>query len=368
MSRLLNPELYAALVSAFGKSNVRVTHPGVPMTMTYKRDALDMTKIRLEPVKGARGQEFKLCCPKCNDRRWRLSINHRWGVLDQRTGTRNLWLANCYNEHCFSSYDQQRSLFDAVMHNVDRDKLSVDDKYLEKQQAGPVTLPGELWPLTQIVKKSPKFRCLEYLRDRMMPPELVASYGVSYCLTGERAAEGRLVLPIYENDKLVSWQARAIVDDGRPKYLSATNTFLANYWYNFDQAIRFKTQPIVEGAFDVMGIGPMAMGCFNKVISEEKLNRLVQADSETGKTSVYPLVLDPTQNEKDAAAGRPHHMDVAYKQFVRCFPKRTFKVWLPAGKDPGSLPRAYTRKLIETVGKEHGIDISWALHAGVSDE
>jgi hypothetical protein len=196
-----------------------------------------------------------------------------------------------------------------------------------------------------------------------------------------------LVIPVFEGGKLVSWQARAVTEMPGAKYLSATNTTLANHWYNFDTAIRFHTRVIVEGSIDKWGFGGPALGCFNKAISTSKLKALKKADAKLGKRGNFVVMLDPAMNPKDVARGARHHLEAAEELLENAFPKRVFSVRLPynrhrqpetveqakafltkypqglpsTGFDPGGLPRAYLRRLVEKVGAEKGFKVSWDL-------
>src|SRR4051794_18793914 len=60
------------------------------------------------------GEQYRVCCPFCPDTRKRLYINHRWGLFDERTRSKNLWLAKCYNEDCLKCSLRRRSLYNDV--------------------------------------------------------------------------------------------------------------------------------------------------------------------------------------------------------------------------------------------------------------
>src|SRR5947208_1421278 len=90
----LNPALYAALQRAFGQ--VRIVHADARMDAVYLPGPDG--RLRLEVISA--GEYLTVCCPFCNDTRFRLWINYRWGLRDVRTGTRNRWLAICYHEDC----------------------------------------------------------------------------------------------------------------------------------------------------------------------------------------------------------------------------------------------------------------------------
>jgi len=352
---MLNPRLFYRLEERFG--TVKVIHRGEAMQCKYVRNAIS-GKIRLKPEEGFRGEEYKMNCPACGDSRGRLYINHRWGVFDERTGTRNLWLANCFNSNCFADYTEQRELFDKIT-GAGLDVFELQDVDSSPRRKEPVRLPGNIWPLSTILSKNINHTSVEYLRTRMVPPELAAAMGVGHCLDGaaDRFVD-RLIIPIYEDGKLVSWQARAERDNGlAPKYLFARDSGLSSHWYNFDTATTYRLRLIVEGVIDAWMAGPHSLGVFNKRVSSDKFKRLVRNDVETGKQAVYGIMLDPTQNPKDTANGQPHHMHVAYDMFRKVFGDRVFQVWLPEGTDPGSLNCAYIRALVKRAAADNKIDL-----------
>lgn len=69
-------------------------------------------------------------------------------------------------------------------------------------------------------------------------------------------AWGRVVLPVYEDGKLVYWQARAIDRAQDPKYISAKANPKAMYWHHFHQAVgRTNSIGIVEDILSAIKLG-----------------------------------------------------------------------------------------------------------------
>src|SRR6516165_1691747 len=86
----------------------------VPTSDVDKRDRPIM---RMEITN--RGECYRVCCPFCEDQRKRLWINHMWGYRDPKTGSKNLWLAKCFNENCLSDNRWNRNrLYDMVYDDV----------------------------------------------------------------------------------------------------------------------------------------------------------------------------------------------------------------------------------------------------------
>ena len=89
----LNANLYNQLCRLF--VSVKIAKEGQSMNWYMKRlDGVERPVIR----EGEKGEEYHVCCPFCNDERFRLWINHRWNTTDRLTGAKfGLGLCNCFN-------------------------------------------------------------------------------------------------------------------------------------------------------------------------------------------------------------------------------------------------------------------------------
>src|SRR6266404_4222758 len=99
----LNQELYKAL-QQFGE--VHIVDAGVELLAEYHAD--HNGRVRMHAL--SPGEYYCINCPYCTDMKFRLWINHRWGIRDVKTGTRNRWLAICYNENCLASEQNRLDL------------------------------------------------------------------------------------------------------------------------------------------------------------------------------------------------------------------------------------------------------------------
>src|SRR6187399_54136 len=179
---MINEKLFDLLETAYG--NVKVLRRGVAMGCVYREDP-HTGKLRLEVKQRGQGEEYRLDCPECGDTRGRLFINHRWGVYDKKTKTRNLWLANCYNEECFANYAEQKKLYDTVYagYSMGAGDLSKATEKARTLIIQPVDLPGSVWPLADMIKRQPNHHAVQYLRDRLIDPQTVSeAYDLSYCI------------------------------------------------------------------------------------------------------------------------------------------------------------------------------------------
>ena len=103
----LNPELYRRLQKNFG--NVLIANPGEGFVATVRRGLDGRPKQQIAHS----GEYYRVCCPYCKDMRSRLWVNHKFGVFDENTRSKNTHLAICYNENCLT-HPAQRQRFEKI--------------------------------------------------------------------------------------------------------------------------------------------------------------------------------------------------------------------------------------------------------------
>jgi DNA primase len=158
-------------------------------------------------------------------------------------------------------------------------------------------------------------------------------------------AEGRIIIPVYFLGKMVGCQARFVGErDWKtcpvPKYFNIGLQKSA-YLYNWDQA---KLQPLVvlvEGVSDVWSVGPAGMALFGHTLSLAQ-STLVRYRLQE-KLVVCMLDSDAADMNRALAA------ELKYT--------RTLAVDLPAGKDPGDLPREEIWGLINRTALREGVGL-----------
>lgn len=375
-SRALNPTLLSLLKRRFGEEQVTVSNSG--RAIHWKLQPNPQLRSRSKGPRLVRrvidsGEEYVLCCPFCNDTRRRLTINHRWGVHDPETGTRNLWLAQCFNEtRCLSNYDRQKQLYEMV-YSVRAKNTPIP------LRRGKVVLAGQLveaeWPgpvirLDHLAEKSPRHPAIAYIESRGFDPDrLGRRYGVSYCRDSHYGlARDRLVIPIDRKGMMVGWQCRFVGDDVEGHSLKDLN--VPKYWtmprmkkslapYNYDRAIRYRTVVIVEGPFDVWSTGSMAFGLLGTKLSTPMLETFVkEMRKRHGRAATVVVMLDP-EMPKQIKSRRPvvHPIEQLCHDLAPHFPGRVVPVYLPVGSDPGSLPRSVVHRHIHAAAKRRGISL-----------
>ena len=363
---MINPALFSALRAVFGSRNV---HP-VKQGQRGKFKFGYRTRVRAGQTEDYRtickvqdgktvyvGEEFKVPCPFCHDHLPRLYINHLWGTKDVVTGSRYLWLANCYNESCMNSFDNRKKLFEMVSNQMDADANL--NEGVEPRIPESATWPGEMWPLYDLVKQDPKHPAVRFCFGRSLDPEeLTRLYDVRVVVSPDYwpdAMRDRIVAPVYSGDKeLKTWTARRVGDSDSPKWLHCPYIGTGNSIYGLKSARKHDIPVIVEGPIDVYAWKGRGAGVFGKVVQEIKAKRIAKACSDA---KAIALALDPDQELSDRLNGNPHHMDVAADLLAKYTTVPVIKLWLPPRTDPGSLDYDILEYHLERCADEQEIAI-----------
>lgn len=353
MTRPLNPRLYRLLMDRFRQ--VRISNQGVAQTARYRfdrirnRNALDM----IEP-----GEYYQVCCPHCNDTRFRLYINHRWGVEDDQ-GYRNLWMAICYNENCFADGDRRRALYEELTSTMG---VTLDHARILPGEEVDVSKVVMEWPgpVTRVDKLPEDHKAVQYLLSRNFDPEKIGRfYNVHYCHDSVRwLAKDRLIIPIYQKKVMWGWQARYIGElpwyDKKkrkmlpPKYWTVPGTPRRHLIYNMANAAQYCTGVIVEGPTDVWSFGPMACCTFGDTMTSFQRRRF----HSQFQNHAAILLFDPD-------AWNSPKMQKIVEAFEGRFSGGFAAVKLPEGRDPGNLDRGFLREYVAQEARSAGVTVSW---------
>ena len=359
---MINTSLYEMLRRRFN-GHVQVFNEDISMEAAYTPSLDDPANKHLTPL--SPGEEYRVSCPLCSDTRFRLYINHRWGVFDGTSATRNLWLVNCWNENCFSQYDRQKWLSDEV---YDTSPLNLTDLSAGKpqKQMGPgvVHSPGALWQLDDLVAKSPYHSVIQYLESRLIDPGYIGRmFGVGYCSESKfTKARHRIMAPVYYQGRLVTWQARYLGTPPRgvEKWYTCPDSHKSLHLYNVERATQYHTLLIVEGPGDVWGVGLPGIGIMGKVISLHQV-KLLEKHFQPGTT--IAIVLDPKQDEDEIKKKKEHHIEKTYKLIMANDTLRNanvLRVYMPDAYDPGDVDREYTHDLVRWYGRRANVRVSFA--------
>ena len=170
---------------------------------------------------------------------------------------------------------------------------------------------------------------LHYMTYRGISTEDAKRLGMFWCDKGKYA--NRLIFPVWEDDKLVYWQARAMWDSKEKGFLKALNppkcpgtAVSSDVFMNLNSARFYPRVCITEGPIDCIHTGPDAVASFGKSLSAVQIAKLWRAG-----VRAIDLMWD--------ADARESTLGIA-PLLAQMFDLRI--VWLPE-KDPGSYTRDY---------------------------
>ena len=273
------------------------------VVMNSKYDSIKNLGQRVGIEKG--GVEQIYLCPKCGKPKFYVNLKKE-------------------KSHCFSCSYSTKTIrfFKSVARAFVPAEKPEEDKPLTQ-----VDLPGETMHLTYAISGFLASRNVDYM--------WAAS---QRWLTGASGKwEGRLVIPIKEQGKLMCWVARSI--DGRePKELAGPNR--SHFFYGYDDVVQGSSvyaehaHPdvvLVEGIFDQIRISSYGANCLallGSSLSEIQAGKLLAM-----KPKNVILMFDGDEAGRKAT-------EVTYdKLSKRMNAMNVKKVYLPDGKDPDNLTR-----------------------------
>jgi len=174
---------------------------------------------------------------------------------------------------------------------------------------------------------------IAYLYERRIRADIVEAMRIGYALEGPHA--GRLIFPAVDAPdwRQVGWVGRvASATDKRRRYHQAAGMDTRSTFFNDDRlgddAAEYNV--VVEGAIDCARHWPMPVGSWGKP-KDPQLERLVRS----GKPTVF------------AGDGDAWCENLAAAKMLECYDVPAWCLRMPAGVDPGSLPRKVFREAVE---------------------
>jgi hypothetical protein len=333
-AHVLNPYLYERLKELYGE--VRIASPGEACMGGHVTQAQGKRY-----VPSNMGEYYRVCCPFCSDRTFRLWVNHRWGVgpVQNINDDDFWWSAICFNDDwgCMNDPANFSELRNRVYQDIGRDRRRetrilrgefVDMTLRTKTDPG-VCIPIHEYP-THMAQP-------QYMMNRGYDLHRLGDhYGISVCVDVTEAAVvdprlamamERIIVPIFMNGEQVGWQGRYPEDldfkDKRnpPKYFFCPGTNRRVILYNFDRAKEYPFVVVTEGVTDVWTIGDCAIATFGKKITPQQCNLLHQ----NWKTVILAL-------DADAIEESVGHLRSLEQSGVR-----TIRMEFPPKQDPASL-------------------------------
>jgi len=356
----MNITLHRRLVATFGK--VRVKNPG---EAAEREKIYDSSTGKYRDKRVRSGEEYAVCCPICNDTRFRLLFSHSYGV-SQGNNT-NSHLAHCFNAGCaLNAKDPKavKQLYDMLtgtkLYDLSKARIS---RATSIRSNVPVTWPGTV---IRVDKLDRQHECRRYLeRDRSFDANVLAnSYNVHYCTESEyRVCQDKIIVPVYADRKMVGWQARCCFDVkdwktvNTPKYYTNPQMSKSSYLYNLDVAKNCKLGVGVEGVTDVWRVGAPGVCGFGAYFHSNQLDLIVKHFKE--KPFVWVMDGDIWDDKSKVDRNTRENVQAVSQVLTRRLSKFCI-IRLPADKDPGGYTdRGYLRGYITYHAKSQGVELSW---------
>lgn len=292
-------------------------------------------------------REWTLTCPKCGKQKLVVNMKrkvwHCW-VCEKKSvdvyGKTKIdyggggivaliaWLESLSNKQ---AADRLRELAQPAAVSVDR----IPDEDPAPVQKGPKHAVPIEWP--EYARKIDGI--LPYMAKRRITMEDVLDFGLAWCDRGQYY--NRLVFPVWEDGRLVYWQARAMweanehIEKGR--YIKALNPTAVpgmatsyDVLFNLDVAGHFDTITLTEGPIDAVRTGRNAVCTFGKQMSDTQIVKLYRRRPRR----VEIMYDGPSETEPNGAFEEM----IRLGKKIRPLFEDVRIVYLPAG-DPGDYTR-----------------------------
>lgn len=341
---VLNPTLYWFLAKRVGP--VRVTHRGETRTFRTVLDDEADRRVRV----ARHGEQYRVDCFVCGDRRQQLSVNYMYGQPDG-AGGRLLNLAYCHASNCMASSANRTAL---------AARLVADDNFdfarLRPWAAGGTGGADDPPTATRLDRLPARHPARTYLRSRGVNPDKVGRvYGGSYTDTGTP----RIIVSLECGGTRWGWwttpvpePGAALADKAAGESVPAVTAADRQPPYNLDRARRYQTGVIVPSPLHVWAVGPMAV-C--------QPNALVRDDAFRGTGAAFAghtLVVVVTPEDKNRV-GVKKMIDY----FSRRMPGRVAVAEVPAAVLAGKIDRKSLRKEIRRQARAQGVEVVYERRA-----
>lgn len=254
--------------------------------------------------------EVHVCCPVCQETRYRLYINTSTGALYchncQFKGT-IVNLIQFLEKIPYSQAKQQLADFDIIdytpidiTHTIDYQAILSKFPEIPKRS---VPLPEEYQRIDTCVNYT-AVKARKYLHKRGITDKQIRIHNMGVCCTGEYA--NRVIIPIYSNSSLKFWVARDITGKSKLKEKSPHNEPFqfgkSEVLFNLDNAANtYGTIVLSEGIFDALSWGNIGVALLGKTLYNSQLESILHYKSQLENGIYVALDADAADNANEVA-------------------------------------------------------------------
>lgn len=255
--------------------------------MLKQQSLEDLIRGRITLGKQSPSGWYSCKCPVCNDYKERAAFLFEGGTVvwhDFNCGAAFKFTEGSTDisknaKRVLNGYGISESELDGVVgsnffnqQNAPQKEISLDALQKKVILATPsVELPPLCFPLGDERAKHIQQPLIDYLTSRCIDfKELKIMFSLN------EKWLNRVIIPVYRNDKIIFWQARAIHKDTQPRYKSPGTTKDAVIWGydNLDKHYQFPLF-ITEGIFDASSVNGVAL--LGSTLNDSKIEVLTRS-------------------------------------------------------------------------------------------
>lgn len=208
-------------------------------------------------------KEIRICSIYETDKKFKCYINiEKFQFCDFKSGI----AGNCY--HLFKDLlgmESNKEVLRYIMKNYGGGRFIEFEKQIKKEPENTSSIIEEF----NMIEKPTYFvqkdnidaygkRCLKYLLDRKISVDYIR--GMGYVHNVNSKFNKRIVIPYYQDYKMVYFQARAIDKENKLRYLNPSGIDTKEFVFNYDK-LNDDELIICEGPFDAMSMDEQTATC-----------------------------------------------------------------------------------------------------------
>lgn len=211
---------------------------------------------------------FKACCPMCEDKEFKLSVNTEKGVMC------------CFHAHCPWFYEKGGATARRLEAFFSKHGIPYRiPENLKRTPVGDVALPDDFEILDELPDRLSD-DLYTYLQNRGLHRKIIRAAQVGYCQKGKYW--GYFIFPVPDEEGSVQYFQARRFKNREPKFRNPASTKKTELLYRLGTAAKPRRIVLVESIINVMTITSLknqrdlVLGIFGKTISEIQKDYVLQ--------------------------------------------------------------------------------------------